>query len=193
MDWTDSEVYNGYVRLTTCGYDSQSGLQETVTIGISKSGSDTYTVTTGTYYDAMGRRIYLAENQDDFDPDTLSTIGDGSDDSKDRVTAWEYGGLGQVTTLTAYNGSSSDAQITEYEYEDAVDASLVTLTAYPDGSTSGSDNVQMTYFLDGTVETQTDQRGTMITYTYNSRRQLEYQDVTTLGGVDDAVRSIGRT
>ncbi|MEM7477703.1 MAG: RHS repeat-associated core domain-containing protein [Planctomycetota bacterium] len=191
LSWTDSVVYEGYVHLTTNAYNEDSGRLESMKVGVSKNGSNTNTVETGTYYDDLGRRIYLAENRDDFDG-TLTTIGDaGTDKSKDRVTAWEYGGLDQVIKLIAYNGSSSLKQETEYEYDDTVIATLVTKTIHP-GSVSGSDEVEMTYYVDGKPHTRTDQRGTVITYLYNNRRQQEYQDVTTIGTADPEIKSIKR-
>ena len=40
---------------------------------------------------------------------------------------------------------------------------------------------------------EADQRGTVMTYAYNHRRQLETDSVTSLGGADGTVRSIKRT
>jgi YD repeat-containing protein len=69
---------------------------------------------------------------------------------------------------------------TECQYTDDYNAALVTLTKYPDGSTSGSDNVQITYNLDGTPATRTDQRGVVHTYTYDSARRLLRGGATTI-------------
>ena len=77
-----------------------------------------------------------------------------------------------VRTLTAYNGCSSDDQVTEYQYATAAnnyDASLATLTKYPDGDTT-DDNVKMTYNVDGSLATRTDQRGIVLTNVYDSNR-----------------------
>ena len=172
------------VLVTLYTYHDDTGRQETV--------EDPEDVVTKTFYDDLGRRTFVAENYDDFDPDTLSTIGGGTNDEEDRVTGWVYNGLGQTVKLTAYNASSSTAdQETEYEFEDAYNASLVTKTIYPDGN-STSDNVQRTYNLDGSLATMTDQRGVVHTYSYNDRRQLEADQITTLNGVDGAVESITR-
>lgn len=136
-------------------------------------------IQTKTFYDDAGRRIAVAENYDDFVPPT-SGIGGGDED---RVTAWEYNGLGQVVTLTAYNGSSEDEQVTAYRYVDDIDAGLVTKTVYPDGD-EADDNVRQTYNLDGSLATLTDQRGVVHTYTHNSRRQVIADQVTDFGSVD---------
>ena len=40
---------------------------------------------------------------------------------------------------------------------------------------------------------EADQRGTVMTYAYNHRRQLETDSVTSLGGADGTVRSFKRT
>ena len=97
---------------------------------------------------------------------------------------------------TAYNGSASEAQVTEYLFEDPVAASRVTLTKYPDGNTSTDtdrDNIQIAYNLDGSVATRTDQRGVKMSYAYNERRQLDYMGamIPAGSGVDNAVQSIG--
>jgi len=110
-----------------------------------------------------------------------------------HFTAWTYNGLGQTVTLTAYNGNISSAQVTEYRYEDDEDASLATMTIYPDGDAS-SDNVQQTYHLDGSLATMTDQRGVVHTYAYNDRRQLAADQISDLGGsgADPLIESITR-
>ena len=195
--FTDTNIENGDALLTTFGYDADTGHRNLVTsaIGVSVSGSDLTTIDTKIFFDDLGRATYVAENHDDFTSATLTTIGDGSDDSKDRVTAVAYDGLGNVTSQTAYNGTHSvdDAQITEYLYEDSVSASRATLIKYPDGNTTtNGDNITITYNTDGSVNTRRDPRGVVLTFVYNDRRQLAYQDVTTLpAGVDGTVRSIG--
>ncbi|EMI52301.1 hypothetical protein [Rhodopirellula sallentina] len=106
----------------------------------------------------------------------------------------EYDGLGSTTKLTAYNGSSASAQETVYLYEDSVDASRLTSEIYPDSTdttSSGSDQIKFAYHVDGTRQTRTDQRGTVITYSYDDLRRTQANQVTSLGGdTDGAVRSI---
>ena len=59
---------------------------------------------------------------------------------------------------------------------------------------SETDQVKMTYHLDGSPNTQTDQRGVVHTYQYDDNRRVELDRVTTIpGGVDGTVKSIGRT
>jgi hypothetical protein len=176
------------VLVTKFGYDIDTSVQTTVT--------DPMGYKSKSFYDDLGRKIWVAENYDNFDPATLSTISDGTDDSKDRVTKTEYDGLSNTTKLIAYNGSSSVAEDTVYLYEDSVSTSRVTNTIYPDSSdttSSGSDQIKVTYNADGTVSQRTDQRGTVIAYSYDSLRRSQSQKVTTLGGsTDGTVRSITR-
>jgi RHS repeat-associated protein len=127
---------------------------------------------------------------DDLGRKTTVTQDDGG--SSERDTTYVYNGLGGITSLTAENAAN---QVTTYLYEDAVSASRVTNTIYPDSSdttSSGTDQVKVTYNTDGSAATRTDQRGTVLTFTYNERRQTALQGATTLGGADDYVKSIGR-
>ncbi|MEZ6032063.1 MAG: RHS repeat-associated core domain-containing protein [Planctomycetaceae bacterium] len=176
------------VLLTEYEYDSDTGEQTTVT--------DPMGYKSKTFLDDLGRQVWIAENYDNFDPATLSTISDGTDDSKDRVTKSEYDGLGNTTKLIAYNGSSSVAEDTLYLYEDSVSASRNTNTIYPDSAdttSSGSDQVKVTYNADGTISQWTDQRGTVIAYSFDALRHSQSQKITTLGGsTDGTVRSITR-
>ncbi|MFN8710617.1 MAG: RHS repeat-associated core domain-containing protein, partial [Planctomyces sp.] len=176
------------VLVTKYEYDTDSGEQTTVT--------DPMGFKSKSFFDDLGRPVWIAENFDNFDPATLSTISDGTDDSKDRVTKTEYDGLNSTTKLVAYNGASSVAEDTVYLYEDSVSASRVTSTIYPDSTdttSSGSDQIKVTYNVDGTISQRMDQRGTVIAYSFDSLRRSQSQKVTTLGGsTDGAVRSITR-
>lgn len=190
--WTTAAVYNGYALLTQYDYDD-AGRQSAVLSGVAKSGSNTTTIRTSTYFDDLGRRQFVVENHDgSYDPTgTPSSSADSN-----RTTGWTYNGLGNVSTLVAYN-SAGGAQTTTYEYADPYDASLVTETEYPD-STGASDVVTRTYNLDGSLATMTDQRNVVHAYSYNSRRQLEIDSVSAGSGtladleVDDSVQSIKR-
>jgi len=63
---------------------------------------------------------------------------------------------------------------------------------YPDGDAS-SDNIQMSYHLDGSLHTRTDQRGVVLTYSYDDARRTTLQAATTIpSGVDNTVQAIGR-
>ena len=83
---------------------------------------------------------------------------------------------------------------TKYTYADAYNASLVTKVKYPDGD-DNNDNVQTAYWLDGRPKTRTDQRGTVITFDYDTAlHRPQGQAVTTLGtNVDGAIRGMGAT
>jgi len=177
------------VLVTSYGYDSEFGLPSTTTDPLGRS--------TKTFYDHFSRPVWAAENFDNFTPANLSTISDGGDSSKDRVTSTGYNGLGQKVTLTAYNGGSGNAQVTQYLYEDAVSATRLTSTIYPDSSdtdSSGTDQVKTAYHVDGLPSTRTDQRGTVLSYGYDPLRRNQSQKVTNLGGATDgAVLSITRS
>ncbi len=169
-------------------YDEETGRRNKVT--------DPAGTSTKTFFDDLGRTTWVAENYDNFLQTNLSTIGDATDTSKDRVTKNEYNGLGKITKLTCYNGSNADKQETVYLYEDSIDASLLTNAIYPDSSdttSSGTNQVKLAYHADGLRDTRTDQRGTVITHSYDDLRRRQSQKVTTLGGsTDGAVRSITR-
>ena len=171
---------------TTFAYDSDNGKRTLAT--------DPMGYKSKTFADDLGRAAWVAENYDDFDPASLATISDGSDNSKDRITKTEHNGFANTTTLIAYNGSSSIAQDTLYLYEDGVNASRNTNIIYPDSSdttSSGADQIKVTYNVDGTISQRTDQLGTVVEYSYNNLRRPLSQKVTTLGGgTDGTVRSI---
>lgn len=160
---------------------------------------------TKTFYDDLGRPLAVAENYVNFVPPTTD-IGGGSNDEEDRVTTWEYNGLGQTTKLTAHNASTP--QVTDYFYLNEFNASLLTHAIYPDATSrtpetnfaTAADQVRTKYHLDGSVDQQKDQRGVVHTYSYNDRRQLTLDAATTIpsntyGGnsESDAVRAIGRS
>ncbi len=134
-------------------------------------------------------------------PVSLAATGDATDKSKDRVTKTVYDGPSRLQQLVAMDanadGNLSDNQVTTYLYEDAVDASRKTNEIYPDSSdttSSGTNQVKLAYNVDGSLSQKTDQRGTVIGYSYSNNRLPAVQSVNTLGtGVDGAVRSIART
>ncbi|MFV1965072.1 MAG: RHS repeat-associated core domain-containing protein [Pirellulaceae bacterium] len=201
LEWTDSRVYNGYVLLTQYAFNSVSGMEETVTTGVSKNASTTDTVATRTFYDDLDRRVAMAENFVNYVASSDTGAGGGANNDEDRVTKFEYNGLDDVTKLTAVDVTSSGTtnQETAYQYTDDYDASLVTLIKYPDGSTSGSDNVQMAYNLDGSLATRIGQRGIKLTYIYDDARRETRQEVSATSGtvasrgVDDTVLSVVTT
>ncbi len=172
--------------VTKIGYNSDSGRQEMVT---SPSGAKSKI-----FYDDLGRESYGASNWVNFTPSNVAgTIGGGTNHEQDVVVGMQYNGLDIGHTLTAYNASSSTAnQVTRYEFEDDYNASLVTKQIYPDGNTS-TDNVRVTYDLDGAVKTSTDQRGVVLTNTYDTARRLSLQAASSLpSSVDNYIQSIGR-
>ena len=197
-NWSSSVVRNGYARRTSYYYNSASQL-EIVDQGVSTDGDEVTRQLTKTFYDDLGRGVYVAENFVDFAPGSTDPtgVGGGSNNDQDRATGWKYNGLDQVTDLKAYT-SNSTSQLTKYLYENSYDAKLATETIYPDSTdttSGGTDQVKRTYNLDGSLATLTDQRGVVHTYTYNNRRQLTLDGITSLGTsgiVDGSVLSIKR-
>src|SRR5207342_273102 len=75
-------------------------------------------------------------------------------------------------------------------------ADLVTSTIYPDSTdtdSTGSDQVKMSYNLDGSLATKADQRGVEISYQYDTARRLQAEWAVTIpSGVDGTVQAIHR-
>ena len=155
---------------------------------------------TKTFYDNLGRKTYVAENWSDFSPPSTGT-GDSTDHSKDRVTNYVYDGPARVQQLVAMdpngNGTLTNNQVTTYLYENAVDANRRTNQIYPDSSdttSSGTNQIKVQYNVDGGLSQRTDQRSTVLAYTYTNNRLLNTVSATTLGtGVDGTIQSIART
>ncbi len=174
------------VLITKYSYDSTTGRRNLVT--------DPIGYETKTFFDDAGQKTWVAEHYDDFAPDTLSTISDPTDDSKDRVFKLEYDGAGNRTKMIAYNGSGSSSQDTVHLFEDAVSVSRSTNTIYPDSSdtaSTGTNQLTIVYNVDGSPSQTTDQRGTVISFSFDELRRQQSQKVTSLGGsTDGTVRSI---
>jgi YD repeat-containing protein len=78
----------------------------------------------------------------------------------------------EFTIITV--NSTTGNQITKYLYEDSYNASLQTSAIYPDSpdtNSNGTDQVKITYYLDGNPKTKTDQNGNINTFSYNSYRR----------------------
>ena len=212
--WSTLAVRGEDVLLTTYGYDT-AGRQDTVTIGTKKVGSaDPETMATKTYTDDLGRRTFVVENwQSTYDPHS----GIGNTAGVNRTTGFEYNGLGGVTKLIAYNGSSADAaQATEYKYLNDYNASLVTHTIYPDAAypnpqnidpvnvdrnaetnwSTEADQVRVEYNLDGSIARRQDQRGVEIAYGYDDARRMDAENVESYGSgstnINQDIKSITR-
>ncbi|MEZ6049199.1 MAG: RHS repeat-associated core domain-containing protein [Planctomycetaceae bacterium] len=173
-------------------YHSETGAVETVTDAAGH-------VSKG-IFDDLGRILYSIENYANFNESTEANTGDSVDKSKDRVVKYGYGGV-RLESLIALDadgdGSLTDNQETKFLFEDAISAGRKTTLIFPDSSdttSSGTDQLEYGYNIDGSLDQYTNQLGTVFDLTYNDRRQLELVDVTTLGtNVDGAVRSIKRT
>jgi RHS repeat-associated protein len=166
---------------------------------ISRYQNSSKNVVFKTLYDSLGRQRFSISNYVDFSwtqsTNSILGTGDSTNHEEDNVVGTEYNGLDQVTKLTAYDqdgNGGTNHQITQYVYGDTYDAGLATLVAYPDGSTSGSDNVQLQYALDGLVKQRTDQCGVVLGCGYNDLRQLVSVTASTIPStVDNAVKQIG--
>ncbi|MEZ6049211.1 MAG: RHS repeat-associated core domain-containing protein [Planctomycetaceae bacterium] len=177
------------VLVTTNSYNSNTGGLESVTDPAGKVSK--------TVYDDMRRVLYSISNYDDFNESTEANTGDSTDKSKDRVVKYVYPTTTNKTQIIAMdpdgNGNLSDNQVTTSLHEDAIDPTRVTNTIYPDSSdttSSGTDQVKMTYNLAGQITQKTNQLGTVFDHTFTSKRQPELTKVTTLGtGVDGHIRS----
>lgn len=197
------------VLLTQQTYETATGRMQDVVAPLGSGGSAS-TQTSRTIYDDLGRSIASIENYDNAtvtpgSPATVANSG-GATTDLDRVTVYQYNGLGQVAVLTAVdpdgdgNVSTNDNQDTLYLYEDTVNAAWLTHTIYPDSTdttSSGYDQVARTYHLDGSVGTLTKQKklfgdtATVITFDYDDARRPSAQRVTTVGtDVDDAMRAV---
>jgi RHS repeat-associated protein len=138
-----------------------------------------------TVYDALGRKIKTVEN----------FVDSGTADDENIETQYTFDGLDNTVTIIVVNPTTGN-QITKYLYEDAYNASLQTSAIYPDSTdtnSSGTDQVKNTYYLDENIKTQTDQNGSVRTFSYDSYRRPITDSVTTLGnGVDGTIRKITR-
>ena len=115
------------------------------------------------------------------------------DISLDRVAKMEYDGLSNQTKLIAYNGSSGNDQNTVYLFEDSVSANRVTNTIYPDSAdtdSTGTDQIEIAYNVDGSLVSRTDQRGTVIAFSYDVLRRQKSQKVTPLR--DERLGGLGK-
>ncbi|HDZ20626.1 MAG TPA: hypothetical protein ENH78_04935, partial [Phycisphaerae bacterium] len=171
------------------------------------------TVDTKYYYDDLGRTEYIVENEDDFVAPTTGIGGDDGEPHVDRVTKFEYNGHSQLTKQTAL--LTANSQTTRYVYSrELTDKGtpksggtniifrndLLRAIIYPDsGDTygnpiTGTDHVDLTYYVNGALRTRTNQNLTVHTYVYDDIVRLTEDDVTTPGtGVDGFVLSIGYT
>ena len=154
---------------------------------------------TKTATDAMG---YVTKAITDA-LDRTYRVEEADGETEERWTWTQYDGLSNTVKLVAdidkddsISGgvvtTDADSQVTMYTFGDAYNASLLTEIAYPDKQDS-SDVVAVTYNLDGTMATRTDQRGTVITYDYDNNRRLSKQRVTTLSTADGSIKSIKYT
>ena len=130
-------------------------------------------------------------------------IEDDDPNGLQRRTEYQYNGNGDITKLIArdvgeygYDGGDAlEDQVTEYVYGNAINSRWVTEIRYPgsngQASSASSDKVVFAYHYDGTVNTRTDQNGSVLTYDYDSARRKQRERLTTVGsGVDDAVKQL---
>jgi RHS repeat-associated protein len=180
--------------VTKYTYDS-SGRVETIIDNVGR--------VTKMFYDFLGRTVCTVENYDDFSytsPTSYSNAGGDDDETDvDRATRFEYNAAGQLTHQVAIIDDSTE-QDTEYVY--GVDTTcavkrpsdLLTIK-YPDGSDAGTatDDVDFAYYPNGAVKTRTDNRGVVLTYTYDEAGRNALEAATTCPSpTDTAILSIER-
>lgn len=147
---------------------------------------------TQTSRDMLGRTTATIENYVD------GVVSETEASDTDRTTVYVYDAAGRLSVQRALNpkgsGHGVEEQNTWYLYEDPYNALLQTNTIYPDSSdttSSGSDQVKLTYDWLGRKLTSTDQRGVVHTYGYDAAGRMTSDTVTTLPtGVDGAVRKV---
>ena len=163
-------------------------------------------------FDDGGRVKWVAENYTNFDPDTLTTIGGGTNNDEDRVTKYTYNPNGDISTLTAYQ-SSSVSEVTTYVYgvttsgtgpSNLVSNSMLHAVIYPDsddvadplgnGTDSTYDRVELAYNRQGQPIWIKDQRGVIREFEYDGLGRFLADKATTIpSGVDDAIQRIERS
>ena len=116
-------------------------------------------LTTATSYDMLSRIISVTED-----------VGDSSHINRSTTYAYDESEGGYHDTITAHNGT--EEQKTEYYYGQADDANRVTDIKYPDDRI-----VTYEYFLDGTIQMKTDQRGVTTTFIRDGRGQATSEEV----------------
>jgi RHS repeat-associated protein len=174
--------------VTLYTYTSDSGRLQTVTHAAG--------TVTKNFYDNLGRKTYVAQNWQTFVPP-----GTGTGNPNDRVTNYVYDGPQRLQQLVAMDpngtGTLTNNQVTTYLYEDPVDANSNTSQIYPDSTdttSSGTNQIKLTYNVDGSLSARTDQRGVVLSYAYTNNRLLSTVSATTLpAGVDGTIQSIGHT
>jgi RHS repeat-associated protein len=202
--------------------DSSGAIVDTNTDGVADliagsplapNTSDNY-IASATAYDAAGRAYRTTDNlghvtQTSFDllGRTVAVIAnyiDGvaleTESDTDQTTQYIYDTAGRLSKQRALDpkgsGNGVQNQDTTYLYESAISGSLVTNTIYPDSTdttSSGTDQVKVTYDRLGRQLTMTDQRGVAHAYGYDSAGRMATDAVTnTPTGVDDSVLRIQR-
>jgi len=174
------------------------------------SGGRPYRVTdnkgkiTETQFDILGRPTKLIENY-------VNGVASETESDTDRTTNWQYDSKGRLFRLVAENprgsGLGVESQNTTYQYSSTIDAGWATAVVYPDStntltlnssenelvSMTGNDHVSAAYDRLGRVTQQTDQRGVVHDYIFNTAGYLAEDRATNLGGtglVDGTVRRL---
>gem|GEM_PF-3424047 len=204
---------NGGTRyvISTTGALIGANRMPTVAIGVppAPNSSDDYRVTRFAYspaghlalvtnnlgridetgYDLVGRVVATIKNRVDGVVSTAET----DTDQTTIFTPAVGGGLAEQRVVVA-TGTAVENQNTRYFRTDPINAAIVTVTVYPDsadGAITGTDKIKTTYDRLGRMRTQTDQRGVVRAFNYDSAGRILMDRVTTVPtGVDGAVRRI---
>ena len=154
-------VTDGESNVTSNGYDAAGRL---TSVKDPNGETETYA------YDANGNLTRFTDREgyetkyeyDDLDRLT-KVIEDEATGGLKRITEYAYDGLGNVLTLTAYQGTdgSGVSETTTYEYDSA---GRLVKVVYPDNEPASSNGIaRFTYYPAGTVHTRTDQKGVVAT------------------------------
>ncbi len=183
------------------------------TRGLTDTEEDPEQIKTRTLYDDLGRVIAVIENFDDatvaWDSGLgrweVSNINDTEPDT-DRVTSFVYNGVGDIVRRVAHipDGTLEEIQETLYTYAALTSAGdkinsndLLTKIQYPDEGTGSAGTTGYTvvysYNRMGELLTETDQNGTVKTYTRDALGRVEgvvADPIATGDGVDDTIDTI---
>jgi RHS repeat-associated protein len=142
-----------------------------------------------TTFDREGRVLKVVENYVDGIPGTTKL-------DTDRTVEFLRGAGGRLETLRAFNpkGASIDQEETKYLYESAINATWPSNIIYPDSpdtNSSGTDQRKIVYDRLGRTATESDQRGTVHTYNFDSSGRFLSDAITIAGtGVDTSILRI---
>ncbi|HYD00989.1 MAG TPA: RHS repeat-associated core domain-containing protein [Phycisphaerales bacterium] len=203
-DYNTTGYENAIVHATAYGF---RGMVDTTTDSLGRK--------TKFFYDDLGRTIGVAENYTSASiswnsadgrwgvtwptsavpaPDPTVVQRNPDTDAHDRMTTTVFDGGGRRIQAVAHVPTLSNAnavQVTQYVYgttlsdSDAASKNLLRKVVYPDQTTSSGDLMTYSYNRLGELKSQTDQNGTVHTYTRDAVGRVTMDAVTTFGSITD--------